>query len=121
MELEKILIGEIRTSGLEMYTPNLTPKLPTHIDPPSFCDGLGRSPSHPHYGGTLGRLRENELRPIKPTEILKINLSEICPGLNLVEKYHPPKPPEIKLPSYEALFGIKKKKGSIFSDGKIDL
>jgi len=102
MELEKILIGEIRTSGLEMYTPNLTPKLPTHIDPPSFCGELGRSPSHPHYGGTLGRLEENELRPIKPTESLSINLDELFPKLRIVEKYHPDG-------IYKTIFGEKGK------------
>lgn len=48
--LEQILIGEIRTSGLEMYTPMPKPiNLPTNISPPSFCDSVGRSPSHPYF------------------------------------------------------------------------
>lgn len=49
MELENILIGEICTSGLEMYTPMPKFNLPTNISSPSFCDSVGRSPSHPHY------------------------------------------------------------------------
>lgn len=80
MGLEQNLIGEIQSSGLEMYTGMPEPvRLPENISPafgPSDC--RGRSPSHPHFGGTFSRLKEGELRLIKPTETFSLKLDDVC-------------------------------------------
>ena len=100
------LIGEIYTSGLEMYAMSGMglPKMGMGLKPLSIGGPKPlRCASDPLLGGTLGKLDEGKFRPIKPTETNAINLDEIYKKLRVVEKYHPDS-------TYKTIFGLKDQK-----------